>query len=75
MTEKSRVTSFLLTLFLGPFGLLYINAPWAVAMILLTIVVTITTGIPGIHLLDALASIFVGDYEVKEFNKLLNNSI
>ncbi|MGM0562807.1 MAG: hypothetical protein ACQES2_00615 [Pseudomonadota bacterium] len=38
ISKKSRNVSFLLTLLLGPLGLLYVSPVWAILMIILAIV-------------------------------------
>ena len=65
-TEKSRVTSFVLTLLFGPLGLLYASVVWSLLMIVLVVVTAFT--IVGPFVIWVL-SIAIGDHLVHKHNQ------
>lgn len=70
LTPKSRTTSFLLTLFLGPLGLFYSSVAGGLALLIIAIVSIPTVIGPAICWILAIA---IGDHCTRRHNQGLEN--
>ncbi|MCV3265265.1 hypothetical protein OGZ01_32690 [Vibrio harveyi] len=70
LNPKSRLTSFLLTLFFGPLGLFYSSLSGAIALVVIAIATSATVIIPVICWLLAIG---IGDHCTVKHNNNIDN--
>jgi hypothetical protein len=72
MNKKSRTTSFLLTLLLGPLGLLYASLGWGLILLIVAVLLAPTIVVP---LFCWVLSIALGDHIVHRHNQGIDELI
>ena len=68
--SKSRITSFILTLLLGPLGLLYSSVVWGIVLTVIAIVGAVTIAVP---VFIWFLSIIMGDSFTHNYNKKIKS--